>query len=224
MNQDTVRYILVQFNHKLRHSDIPRFRGAMASAIESQHALLFHNHQSEGLRYAYPLIQYKCIEGKAGIVCLGEGTEAMSTFFANADFDVCIGKESVHLEVDSIKADKVEIQACDEMFDYLLCRYLPLNQDNYRIYQSIEGLAERCEFIENILVGNILSFAKGLGIRIDGEVKCKIVSLNEPRTLMFKGVKMLSFNAHFKSNISLPDWIGLGKGVSHGFGTVIKKN
>jgi hypothetical protein len=33
----------------------------------------------------------------------------------------------------------------------------------------------------------------------------------------------MSFDAEFKTNVSLPDYIGLGKGVSLGMGTVVRK-
>lgn len=35
---------------------------------------------------------------------------------------------------------------------------------------------------------------------------------------------MMIFNATFKSNVSLPDYIGLGKGVSIGYGEIRKQN
>jgi hypothetical protein len=34
---------------------------------------------------------------------------------------------------------------------------------------------------------------------------------------------MQAFDVEFKTNVSLPDYIGLGKGASTGFGVVVKK-
>ena len=56
--------------------------------------------------------------------------------------------------------------------------------------------------------------------RIEGNVECQILSLGEPRAMHYKEVKMMAFNTVFRTNISLPLHIGLGKGASHGFGTV----
>ena len=219
---EKTKVMTIQFDKELYLSQISQFRGAIISAM-TECNVLFHNHVDDNFRYSYPLVQYKLIGKKASIVALGEGTEAIGTFFANANFDIRIGDEHIHLEVDNIKADQVLIQAWDDMFDYRICRWLPLNQENHKVYQGLEGLGERCEFLEKILIGNILSFAKGLDIHLDHEVRCKITTLDEPRTLTFKGVKMMAFDAYFKSNVSLPNWIGLGKGVSHGFGTVTRK-
>jgi len=52
----------------------------------------------------------------------------------------------------------------------------------------------------------------------------KITQLDEPRTQYYKGVRLLSFDAEFKTNVSLPDYIGLGKGVSLGMGTITNMN
>lgn len=60
----------------LKSSELARFRGAV-NAVISSHNILFHNHNGQYFRYAYPLIQYKCLAGKAAIVAIGEGVVAM---------------------------------------------------------------------------------------------------------------------------------------------------
>lgn len=77
--------------------------------------------------------------------------------------------------------------------------------------------------LENLLTANILSMAKGLGVHFERQVECKITAMEEPRLTTYKGVKMMAFDAEFKSNVSLPDYVGLGKGVSLGMGTVVRK-
>jgi len=36
----------------------------------------------------------------------------------------------------------------------------------------------------------------------------------------FKGIRMIGFKGEFTVNFNIPDFFGIGKGVSHGFGTV----
>jgi hypothetical protein len=187
------------------------------------HDLLFHNHTETGFRYSYPLIQYKRIGGRAAIVCLEKGTESIGDFFAHIRQPLHLnGDEPTSLELDSVKADKVLIQTWDTTFAYNLRKWIPLNKENYAQYRAIENLAERIEFLERILVGNILSFAKGLGIDIDQELRCAIADLHSLPLLTYKGIKFVAFDATFRANISLPSYVGLGKGVSHGFGTVVR--
>jgi hypothetical protein len=88
---------------------------------------------------------------------------------------------------------------------------------------SAESIADKATMLERMLIGNILSFAKGMKIHLDKKIQCKIISSEEPRLVTYKGIKMMSFDVMFKTNVSLPNYIGLGKGVSLGFGTVVKK-
>ena len=37
----------------------------------------------------------------------------------------------------------------------------------------------------------------------------------------YKNVKLMMFDAEFSSNVSIPDYTGLGKGVSIGYGTTV---
>jgi hypothetical protein len=64
--------LAVEFKNSIQHHEIPKFRGAVVILLSSGN-MLFHNHTEDaGLRYSYPLIQYKRIHSKAAIVCINE--------------------------------------------------------------------------------------------------------------------------------------------------------
>lgn len=220
--KNKIKTLIIRFKNELRTSEIPFFRGAVLSRVAgSPHDVLFCGHTEDGLRYSYPLIQYKRIGGKAALVCMGEGVESIGEFFSSCDFDLQIGnREPERFEIDSVDAKQIVVQAWDDTFRYTLRKWLPLNSDNYREFQQLEGLAVRAEFLQRILVGNILSMCKGLDIYLEREVKCEILHLEEPRAIKYKGVKMQSFDVEFRTNVSLPDFCGLGKGTSLGMGMV----
>ena len=220
---NNLQTLVIQFSNDILQWEVPLFRGSVIDAMENTN-ILFHNHlDDDTFRYRYPLIQYKRIGGKAAIVCVGEGTEVIGEFFNNANFNLQIGERTLSMEVERMDAKRALVQVWDTEFRYTLRKWLPLSSDNYRTYQSLEGIVEQCAFLQNILIGNILSFCKGVGITIELEIKCVITQIMETRTYTYKGVKMQGFDVEFKSNISLPDYIGLGKGVSLGFGMVVRK-
>ena len=218
-----IRTFLIKFTAEIRQSEIPLFRGAINAILEENHSILFHNHTDDGFRYSYPLIQYKRIGGKAAIMCVGEGTEVIGEFFSRQEFIMHLGDRSLTLEIERIDAKYTLMQIWDTEFHYILRKWLPLSSDNYRNYRSLEGISEQIQFLQNILVGNILSFCKGLGITIDHESKCVITNILGTRSYIYKGVKMMGFDVEFSTNVSLPDYLGLGKGVSLGFGTVVRR-
>jgi len=219
---DRQRILIVRFVNELQHRELSQFRGAVINAVSGSD-ILFHNHQGDGFRYSYPLIQYKRIGGKAALVCIGDGTEAIGSFFENANFDVHLGDKQVKLEVESVDARQFIVQCWDDMFGYSLRKWMPLNQENYRKYVMLDSIVEKTEMLEGLLTANILSFAKGLGISLEKPVSVKFTGIESHRTYLYKGVKMMGFDVDFKCNVSIPDFVGLGKGVSLGYGMVARR-
>ena len=63
-----VKSLIVKFENELSQKAIPMFRGAVIAADNNLDDILFHSHDDDELRYAYPLIQYKTINGRAAII------------------------------------------------------------------------------------------------------------------------------------------------------------
>lgn len=215
-----IHILIVKFRNDISLSEIPLLRGAILNALNGDADVLFHNHIGESFRYSYPLIQYKRIQGKAAVVCLKEGTEIIGQFFSKGMFAFKLGDRYLKMEIESVIPKKYLIQSWDSMFKYRIRRWLPLNSDNYRRYQALEGISEKISFLENILIANLLSFAKGVEIHIDKNIQCKLTSMHEPFLIRSKGVKLMAFDIEFITNISLPDYIGIGKNASIGFGVI----
>lgn len=216
-----INTLVIRFTACIAHREIPLFRGAVNSLLDSSgNTLLFHNHTENGLRYAYPLIQYKRIEEKAAIVCVGDGTEAIGEFFSSYRPEISIGDRIETLQIDSITPSRLLLQVWEDEFEYHLRKWMPLNKDNYERYVCSEGVIEKTQLLESILIGNILSMAKTLGVTFDKEIKVRITQMGTPYSIKYKGVSLMGFDIEFKSNVCLPDYIGLGKGVSIGCGTV----
>ncbi len=74
-------------------------------------------------------------------------------------------------------------------------------------------------FLEKILVGNLLSISKSLGYTVPSRIIADIGKVKEVDTSL-KGTHMLGFLGQFSVNFSIPDYWGIGKSVSRGFGTV----
>lgn len=213
---------MIKYSNELRPSEIGFFRGAVLSKVSgSPHDELFSGHTAEGLRYSYPLIQYKRVGGQAALVCIGEGVESIGDFFSTCDFDMKIGnREMERFEIEKMDAKQYIVQVWDESFRYVVRKWLPLNSKNHKLYNELEGLKARADFLEKVLIGNVLSMCKGLGIKLEREVKCEIIDILDTRKMIYKGVKMDSFDVEFRLNVTLPDYCGIGKGVSLGMGVV----
>lgn len=216
-----IRTLTILFDTEISFKETTLFRGAVIKSLGEHPNLFFHNHlDDEKFRYSYPLIQYKRLGGKAAIVCVEDGVDIIGQFLTEVDGTLTIGDRQVTCNTGRIQPARILVQTWEEMFNYHISRWLPLNSQNYQRYKDIEGVVEKVSFLENILKANLLSMLKGLNIHLEKELILKITELSDPYLLHNKGVKMMAFNADFKCNLSIPNNIGIGKNTSIGCGII----
>ena len=219
-----IRTLTVTFDTDISYKEIPLFRGAVLKSMGDKANLLYHNHTgAKTFRYSYPLIQYKRLGGKASIVCIEEGADAIGQFLSEMTDSIMIGEREVKCNTDRLMPSKLLVQTWQSSFSYQVFRWLPLNKENYIRYQTAEGMIEKIAILEKILKGNLLSMLKGLDIFLEGELIVKITNLSEPYILHNKGVALMAFNADFNCNLSIPNNIGIGKNASIGYGVIHQK-
>lgn len=217
---EKVQFLNLVFKNKLFPWECEYFRGAINKVLDNE-KILFHNHidnKSDKFRYSYPLIQYKRINGQAAIMCFGEGTKEIGALFMKGEWKLKIKDREELYEIDRIIPGNMILQVWNNQFRYVVRRWMALNQENYRKYSNMDGIIEKTAFLENILRGNILSLCKGLGIYLDKELKCTLIDISKPTTYRYKGIPLQTFDALFTTNIAIPNYAGIGKGVSIGYG------
>lgn len=204
---------------ELQSRDAHKLRGYFGSLFKERSELL-HNHMGNGeFRYAYPQVQYKVIGQTPTLVGIKEGAELLTELFLKIK-ELKIGDTVYPIHQKNIEARQVEPGASVAPKTYRFeTLWMALNQKNHERYTDANPL-EREKLLEKILVGNCLSFFKGLGLFVDVQLEAR-ASLKEKET-RFKNNRMIAFEGMFEINAELPDWIGLGKQVSRGFGTIVK--
>jgi hypothetical protein len=95
--------------------------------------------------------------------------------------------------------------------------WMSSNQKNHKKYITSDELEKR-HLLERILIGNCLSFFKSINHYVEEQIQLK--GTFKEKSTKFKGNKMLAFEGIFTANLMLPDYIGLGKSVARGFGTI----
>lgn len=217
-----IRVVKIVFDTKLKNFEVPAFRGAIINLVGRNH-VAFHNHVGEDqFVYSYPVIQYKSHGFKAGIVCVESGVDEIHEFFIKNQGVIKIGNNERPLMVENISINRFNVGLREELFAYHLKDWLPLNSKNYQKYQGIEDIGEKLSFLERILIGNILSFAKGINWTVEDPIRIHLSDIPKIKPIKYKGQNLLSFDLAFKTNVFLPFDIGLGKGASVGFGTLLK--
>lgn len=179
---------------------------------------ILHNHYSnDKFLYSYPFVQYKIINGDIVIVGIDEGAELLKKIAPelstlSLDKNYQITEKLIHEKEYDIKPSS------EEKHYKFITPWLGLNQNNYKKYINAKSWKDKKEIVNKVLVGNLLSMSKGLGIIVNKRLYAK--THFDEKIVEYKGVKMTAFTGEFKIYYDVPDYLGLGKGVSQGFGCV----
>lgn len=214
-----VKTLILQFSNEIFASEIPKFRGAVIASLKQKN-ILYHNHDENGVVYKYPRIQYKRINKKAAIVCVEEGVDAIQELFSSGNFTYHIGEKEMEMRIDSVNTYNNDVDFCDVPQCYHLHNWIPLNTANYKEYQAISRLADKIVFLEKKLKANFLAFFSAMDYHVEKQIVLNIVNITEPILISYKGVKLMAFDVDFNVNLSLPNYIGIGKSASIGYGTL----
>jgi len=198
--------------------DAHKLRGYFGNLFKEKSPLL-HNHFEDGsARYAYPLVQYKVINKVPMLVGLNEGAELMTELFLKIREIVVDGTDYPVLSK-NITQRSFDLSNFKDLHDYRFeTLWMALNQKNFESFMR-SNAEVRDEILKNILTGNMISFYKGINFTVEEKILNRI-QVSEHQT-NFKNISMLAFKGNFTTNAPLPDYIGLGKAVSRGFGTII---
>jgi len=221
-----LRLLTITFDAEIPLHLLSAFRGAVIEKVGWKHEH-FHNHNNQPdadsqYHYRYPLVQYKSIRRKAALLFVDAGVDEAQHFFSQPDWSLTFGGEQHQMGIEQLIVKQYELKVTDHSITYRIRRFLPFNQRNYEAYQQLDDLKAQVEFLEKILVGNIHAFANGVDWRVEGWIDLAVTDIERTYSLRHKQVKRYAFDLCFRANILLPPFIGLGKGVSHGFGVTKK--
>jgi len=195
-----------------------KLRGSIASQNLEEDR--FHQHSDSGLFYRYPRIHYHVLNGLATVTGWLEGVEMTKRLFQQTS-SLQIENRSHKVIRKELKITEQDYGLTTEKIRYMfISPWLALNSGNYRKYQGYSKTLKK-EFLEKILIGNLLSVSKGLNYTVPGRINVSIIYLR-PRKCILKGTPVIGFTGAFEVNFALPNLLGLGKSVSRGFGAVKK--
>lgn len=213
LSQTIIRFPEIQ----LRTRDAHKLRGYFGNLFKEKSELL-HNHMGNGkLRYDYPQVQYKVIDRTPMLVAVKDGAELLPELFLKIK-ELKIGQEVIPVHQKNIEAKQLEIGATEDLREFQFqTLWMSLNQKNHQRYENSDPEKQK-KLLERILIGNFLSFFKGMDHFIEEQIEVD-AKFQEKQT-RFKNNIMVAFEGSFKTNLVLPDFIGLGKSVARGFGTI----
>ncbi len=229
----TVKTLQISFSLPITASEIRQWRGAFIQMAGWQDDV-FHNHANETrtdengnnkvvkthqkYHYRYPMVQYRVHRGKAAVFATGQGLEALQKVLAQADWNLNWQGEKRTLYIEDIKMYQCVPAMLTAPKLYKIYRYMPFNDKNYDRWKNCAGLRERIDLLEHLLTQHIVAYCKSLEWFPEERVVVTLQDMVKTRTVPYHEAKLKAFDLQFTTNILLPDFIGIGKGVSQGYG------
>lgn len=209
---------LLLSNLKLNPSQTHKFRGFVGHLFKDED--LIHNHDSQTGRaiYRYPLIQFKRIEDTPAIIAVTErAVMVFMQLFMKLEH-IKIDGETIPVFEKDLKIEEVHFGYTEKpVFYEFNSPWIGLNQKNYLQYRDATN-GNKGQILQSALTGNILAMSKGVGYwlekgqRVEAELQVRECPVN------LKGRTMKGFKGRFQTNFVIPDFVGIGKSVSRGFG------
>ena len=239
----------ITFDFPLHPGALRWFRGAVIESVMKHEAVfkaadvptvLFHNHvpvleihgeeripeKANNRLYDYPLIQYKIQHRRAEIVGIGQGAQAVQLWLSVIGDQLNIHGKVYDLTIYQHQHERWNPVIVADKGLYRLNKWLPINVEKHRQWKEELRLTERIKLLEASLWGHLLHLSKRFGIEWPKEkLELFISTIDHMSYKDSFGIKKLALDVVIATNLNLPDEIGLGQGVSIGFGKVqrIKK-
>lgn len=195
-----------------------KLRGFIANRFRD-YPIIHHHLDNDRFLYRTPLIQYKIIEGRPLVIGINEGAQILQRIYDEVDYiKVDDSEYPIKEKVIILRTDYFGVTETNISYSFLT-PWLALNEENYDKYIRTGAWQKRKELLDKIIIGNLISLSKGIGYTAEKPIEANILQIKEVPTSL-KGNPMLGFLGRFSVNFEIPDYWGIGKSVSRGFGTV----
>ncbi len=185
----------------------------------------FHNHAPDGgSKYRGAPVQFKVINQELYLLGVGEGAPFLGSFQWPELIQIPIGRSSllVDFRFNSQRAIEAIFSECDQQIYRSLSPYLALNQEAYRTFIGASDLDRRA-FVEKGLSDHILTAAKWCGVWVNHRIRTSLIQMRlQPSIRVKDNLTFVGMDVVFESNTKIPDFIGIGRFVSRGYGTVVQ--
>ncbi|MCG2738050.1 MAG: hypothetical protein L6265_12060 [Thermoplasmatales archaeon] len=195
---------------------IESIRGFFASKFNEFVPL--HNHKFNRLVYGYPSIQYKMVDSKPLIMGINEGIDILINIFDKYD-NITLNNKSYQIIEKSITIRNQDFGLTKGIHFYeFVTPWLALNEKNFEKYLYAGDVDSKAEILRKVLIANLISMSKATGYTVPGKIQCDIDLMTKKEKFEYQD--FISCTGGFMVNFYIPDFLGIGKSVSKGHGTI----
>jgi len=194
-------------------------RASLASGLSEYMSLPRDATSSGQVIHRYPAVQCKQVKDDVVAIGICQGAGFLRQL-ANGKAEILPGKNACKI-VSRDPGIRDEEFGTGGMYEYeILTPWLALNQQNAKKFYDLKGKPARDAFMQKILTDHLNNLAKSLDRTPEKPITCT------PHVRFIREridrENLIVFLGKFQTNLSIPDYFGIGQQVSRGYGTVRK--
>jgi len=168
-------------------------------------------------KYLYPRVQVKILNEKIYFLGIAEGVNPVRSLVDNFK---ALNFGNITFEVKDIRINENGLfEQSDDINKYrFLTPWFALNRTNIRKFSKTSSSHKR-KFLCELLTRNLIFLTSEFKINLDKKILTDI-ELDDKSLKSFKENRDVGFEGSFLTNFILPDFIGLGNGITRGYGSI----
>jgi len=173
-------------------------------------------------RYLYPRVQVKVINENIFIIGIGNGYDPVLQLtdninqldFGNISFDILEKRIDENENIFDYKEDPINYR--------FITSWAALNKNSLKTFRKMKA-ENRINYLNKLLEKNIAFISKEFNLETP-EKLVSMIKINSTEPKLIDNRKWGSFDGKFKTNFYLPSFVGLGNGITRGFGTLLNED
>ena len=169
-------------------------------------------------KFLYPRVQVKILDEQIYFIGIGEGVDAIKEVLEDLktlDFG------NITFEISDIEIEEYNNRLCpstNPLRYRFITPWVALNHSTIKKYRHLKN-KDRVHYLNQLLGQNIAFISRELGIELEENIFTKL----NLSTLLPKKMdenNWAAFEGEFETNFILPNYIGIGNGITRGYGTL----
>ena len=169
-------------------------------------------------KYLYPRVQVKILNEQIYIIGIGEGVESVKAIAKKME-SMDFGNITFQVLNNEIEEHSDRFQPVAKLIRYrFVTPWVALNQTTGSRYRLLNNV-DRVNFLNRLLGQNIVFMAREMGMELEENIFTK-VTLSSLFPKPVDENNWGSFDGEFRANFVLPNYLGIGNGITRGYGAL----
>ncbi len=169
-------------------------------------------------QFLYPRVQVKILNEQIYVVGIGEGVEPVLSLAEKLEF-LDFGNITFQVHDTDVEAHNNRFHPVEKLIRYrFVTPWVALNQTTGSRFRFLNNV-DRVNFLNRLLGQNIVFMAREMGMELEENIFTKI-SLTSLFPRPVDENNWGAFDGEFRANFILPNYLGIGNGITRGYGTI----